>query len=224
MTDTKEAAVNHGSCNVFRRIMTALTRLAALAYTIMAVFATMEILNLIFSSGAIQKDGFLFAPLKLCTSPSIDIDGPNGTIGINGTEAVLSMYSEAAEEGCQNMYFIIYSCAVSLTLSGIASALYIFMDLMARHSCGGYITSSTSGMGMFLFFILVQAGISTGALAEHINMHVKFQKETFKDAEYIFLWTTAILALSTAVLVIVDSAMHQCCRRRVKKFDEMAEV
>jgi len=205
------AAADHGKCHVFRRILTALTRTVALVYAAAAVYAIIETRILLSHSEPKLIDDVLFLPLLLCSPSSYEVDGNKYVVEV-----------EEGYGGCQKMDFLINSCAVGLLFSVIASVFFVVVDLMARRKWGPFNTSSATGMGVFLFFILVQTGISTGALFEQIQYYVKFQ-ETFVGssgfsynvksfADTRILLAAVGLSFGTAILIFIDCVLHLSLR------------
>mmetsp|Transcript_42189 Transcript_42189/g.82777 ORF Transcript_42189/g.82777 Transcript_42189/m.82777 type:complete len:235 (-) Transcript_42189:205-909(-) len=205
------AAADHGKFHCFRRILTALTRTVALVYAAAAVYAIIETRILLSNSEPILEDDVLFLPLLLCTPSSYYVDGTK-----------ISIEVEEGYGGCQKMDFLINSCAVGLLFSVIASVFFVVVDLMARRKWGPFNTSSATGMGVFLFFILVQTGISTGALVEQIQYYVKFQEtfvgssgfsynvKSFADTK--ILLAAVGLSFGTAILIFIDCVLHLSLR------------
>jgi len=158
-------------------------------------------------------DDVLFLPLMLCTPSSYEVDGIKFAGEIEGGYVA-----------CQKMDFLVNSCAVGLLFSVIASVFFVVVDLMARRTWGHFNTHSATGMGVFLFFILVQTGISTGALVEQIQYYVKFQEELVGSSGYSYnvrsyadtkiLLGTVGLSFGTAILISIDCVLHLCLRYR----------
>jgi len=209
----------HGKCHIFRSIFTALTRAVALAYVALAVLATLDTRLLLQNSEITMSKNEILYPFELCTPSSFEVDG--NTFGGGFQEG---------STGCQKIDFLVNSCAAGLIFSAIASAFFVLIDCSARRKCCGPFNASGSyGTGILLFFILIQAGISVGALVEQIEFYVGYLNELsditsspYKVRSYAnipLLETTAIFALATALLTFIDAVLYLGCRKPEKQIN-----
>jgi hypothetical protein len=187
-------------------------RITLLGYSIIAIFGFRETRQLIGEDYRLQDDT-LFVPLVLCVPASIEVDGT--TVAYDASDG----------EKCRQLDYLINAAAASLLFSILASILFLLVDLMARYKRGPFNMSSAAGMGLFLVFILLQAGISTGALVEQVNFWVQYFQHVVdvSDGQFGYdkvesyakksiLITTAIWAFFCSFFIFVDAIVHRCCQ------------
>jgi hypothetical protein len=196
----------------FVLVVTALTRLVTFLYAILAIFAFFDCRGLLSNESFEMRGDTLYVPLVLCVPGNIEIDG-----------SVLSFdASDTSELQCRQLDYLINSCAASLLFSAAASGLFILFDGLARYNMGPFNLSSAAGMGLFLIFILLQAGISTGSLVEQnkywVDYFQHFLDETSDEDLNVksfsnsgLLIITAISAFATAFLILADSICYRSC-------------
>ena len=98
------------------------------------------------------------------------------------------------------------------------------MDILARYEKGPFNLSAVAGMGLYLIIILVQAGISTGALVEQNIYWVNYMQQYLDDegfdataksyASTQILMGSAGFAFVAAFLVLVDTIFYRCNEKR----------
>jgi len=199
-------------CNIFTRICTVLTRIVAISYAVLAFFTFLEARDLAQSDGY-QYDsdtGIVYVPLLLCAPPSVESDG---------TSFVIS-----SDSNCRDMNYLISAPFVCSACSAFACVFFVIMDVLARYEKGPFSMSAVAGMGLYLIIILVQAGISTGALVEQNIYWVNYMQEyldkegfdaTAKSyASTQILLSSAGCAFVTAFLILVDSIFYRCNEKR----------
>jgi hypothetical protein len=206
-------------CGALSKLTNLLMRISLLGYSALAVFGFLETRQLLQKDGVDAyryKDDTLFVPLVLCVPESIDIDG----------EILIMDTSATSMDQCRQLDYLINACAISLLFSIAASILFLLVDCMARYQRGPFNMSSAAGMGLFLVFILLQAGISTGALVEQTYFWVQhFQgivDETNNNGNLGFdkvqsyanqtvLTSTALCAFGCSLVIFVHAMVYQCC-------------
>lgn len=198
-------------------------RLLVLGYTALAVFTFFEVRALLRhskNSNSFQiDDGTLYIPLVLCFPSELKVDG---RVILDSTNMTSPAFVQQAE--CRQLDYLISACASSLLLSGAACVLFVFCDCLARFRCCPFDGTSSSGMAIFLIFLLAQSGVSVGALAEQNHYWVQYFKEVVEDrdidldvesyAHSIFLIGSAFSAFGIAFLVLIDAIFSCCCPNR----------
>jgi len=198
-------------------------RLLLLGYGALAVFAFFEIRALLRNSKSIDSfqidHGTLYVPMLLCFPSKLEVDGITLIDSINVT-------SHAYVEGvqCRQLDYIMIACASSLLFAAASCVLFVFCDFMARIVCCPFDLNSSSGMAIFVSFMLIQAGISVGALAEQNRFWVQHFKDIVYKldvgldvesyAHYFFLIGTALSSFGIAFLVIIDATCSRCCHHK----------
>lgn len=163
------------------------------------------------------EDGTLFVPLVLCFPSNLKVDG---IIIVDSTNVTSPAFVEQIE--CHQLDYLMSACASSLLFAAAGCALFVFCDFLARFSCCPFDMNSSSGMAIFLCFLLVQAGISVGALAEQNHVWVEHYKEIVDErdldlkvesyAHWIFLVGSAFSSFGIAFLVLLDATCSRCCQ------------
>jgi hypothetical protein len=154
-------------------LLLTLTRLIVLGYIALAVFSLLEVRQLLNGSdndgggySLESEDGGTFrVPLLLCIpSKLILVEGDRSTI-------IISTASTTAASDCRELDYLVNACASSLLLSAVAALFWFVCDMTARcrrrsdgSGLGPLNKHTAAGMGLFLIFMLLQAGVSTGAL------------------------------------------------------------
>lgn len=126
---------------------------------------------------------------------------------------------------------MINACVAGLLFASIASFVFVAIDFMARRNKGPFNMSTAAGMGLFLFFILLQSGIATGALVRQTSVYVDFnqayldQMATLNDDDYYsntdftaesygnigILTATYVMAFFASGLIVIDAIFYRCC-------------
>ena len=218
-------------------ILMIISRLVTLGYGALATYAFIESRKLLpddmdGSEGYTIDGSTLYIPLRLCVPATLQLQGQviyafNNTDTSDGTGTM-------DNPACRPMDYLINACAFSLLLSAAAGIVYLFIDCMARRN--GDMSSSTNGMALFFSFLLVQAGICTGALVEQTSSWVKYFQEQIIDklddnnnigidkvqsyANKQILQSAAIAAFGTALLILLDAMIYRCCRQQDNKEDK----
>jgi hypothetical protein len=222
-------------------ISTITTRLVTLGYVALAIYAFIESRELLSDdtdgSGGYTMDGStLYIPLRLCVPATFEIQEGQVTYTFNNENNNTSDGMFTADSTCRPMDYLINACASSLLLSAAAGILYLFINCMAHHK-GNAMSSSTNGMSLFFSFLLVQAGLCTGALVEQTSVWVQHFQEQIIDklddnnagidnqvevesyANKQILRTAAITAFGTALLIVLDAMVYRCYRQRFHEDD-----
>ena len=199
-------------CNIFTRICTIFTRIVIIGYAILAAFTFLEARDLAKSDGY-QFDpntGIIYVPLLLCAPPSVENDG--------------SSFIISSDSNCRDMNYLVIAPFVCSACSAFACIFFVIMDILARYEKGPFSMSAVPGMGLYLVIILVQAGISTGALVEQNIYRVDYMQQYLDDegfdATAKSYASTKILLSSTgcafvaAFLVLVDTILYRCNEKR----------
>lgn len=190
---------------VFSRIVT--TLFACLAF--FAFFETQDILSgsSSYADLKIVDDKFMI-PLVLCFPKDMNMDD-------------LSDVSSGIK--CQQMDFLINACSASLLFGAVASVSYVIIDWLARNKRGPFNMSAAAGMGIFLFFILMMTGITTGALVEQNQLWVEVYQEILDAQEathhltaeaygnLTLIMAAAIFAFAASILNMFDLVLARCC-------------
>jgi hypothetical protein len=204
-------------------VFSSFVRLVVLGYTALAIFTFFEIRALLLKSKDGNSfeidDGTLFVPLVLCFPSTLEVDG---FVIVDSTNTTSPAFVEQVE--CRQLDYLMSACAASLLFAAAACVLFVFCDFLARIRCCPFDLNSSSGMAIFLTFILVQAGISIGALAEQNHFWVEHFKEVIKErdldlevesyAHSIFLIGSALSSFGVAFLVLLDATCSRCCHRQ----------
>lgn len=224
-TSAKMTQTNANVCRTFYAILSTFIRLVTLGYAALAIFAFFEIRELLRHSqdeGSFElRDGTLYVPLIMCLPTELPFDDENMIISTTNTTTNPPAYY-GADPQCRQLNYLITACAASLLFAAVASVVYVFVDCLARCSCGPFNMSTSAGMGLFLCFILAQAGISTGALAEQNLYWVDYFQDLVDDMDHLdltvksyssslILISSALSAFGVAFLVLVDVICYRCC-------------
>ena len=199
-------------CNTLTRICTIFTRVVAIAYATLAAFTFLEARDLATSDGY-QYDsntGIVYVPLLLCAPPSIEHDG--------------SSFIISSDSNCREMNYLVAAPFVCSACSSFACVFFVIMDILARYKKGPFSMSAVAGMGIYLVIILVQSGISTGALVEQNIYWVNYIQEYLDDEKFdgtaksyantqILVSSTAC-AFATAFLILVDAILYRWNEKR----------
>jgi hypothetical protein len=178
----------------------------------LAFFTFLEARDLAASDGY-QYDpstAIVYVPLELCAPPSVENDGSSFVI--------------SSDSNCRDMNYLISAPFVCSACSAFACIFFVIMDILARYEKGPFSMSAVAGMGSYLIIILVQAGISTGALVEQSIYWVNYVQQ-YLDAEGFdatakpyastqILLSSAGCAFVTAFLILVDAIFYRCNERR----------
>jgi len=207
-------------CNMFTRICTIFTRIVIIGYAILAAFTLLEARDLATSDGYYYDSdkGIVSVPLLLCAPPSIENDG--------------STFIISSDSGCHSLTWLIGAPFICSACSIFACLFFVIMDILARYKKGPFSMSAVAGMGLYLIIILVQAGISTGALVEQSLYWVEYMQKYLDDnvefhvtarsyANTNILLSSAGCAFVTAFFVLVDTILYRCNeKRQTAKKDE----
>jgi hypothetical protein len=207
--------------NALRAVFSSFVRLIVLGYTALAIFTFFEIRDLLLNSKNGDsfeiEDGTLFVPLVLCFPSTLEV---GGLMIVDSTNTTDPAFVEHVE--CRQLEYLMSACAASLLFAAAACVLYVFCDFLARFRCCPFDLNSSSGMAIFLTFMLAQSGISIGALAEQNYFWVEHFKEVIEErdldlevesyANSIFLIGAALSSFGVAFLVLVDAICSCCCR------------
>ncbi len=210
--------------NAVYALFSGFVRLLVLGYTALALFAFFEIQALLRQSkdgDSFEIDnGTLFVPLVLCFPSNLKVDG---VVIVDSTNLASPAFVRQAE--CRQLDYLMSACASSLLLSGVACILFVFCDCLARFRCCPFDANSSSGMAMFLSFLLTQTGLSVGALAEQNHYWVVYFKDLIQDqdlnldvesyAHSSFLIGSAFSSFGIAFLVLIDATCSRCCQCRL---------
>mmetsp|Transcript_34547 Transcript_34547/g.81453 ORF Transcript_34547/g.81453 Transcript_34547/m.81453 type:complete len:272 (+) Transcript_34547:112-927(+) len=210
------------NCTTLTKICTIVTRVAAIAYATLAFFTFLEARDLARSNGY-QYDaeaGIVYVPLLLCAPPSVENDGSSLVISSNSN--------------CRDMDYLVSAPFVCSACSAIACIFFVLMDILARYEKGPFSMSAVAGMGLYLVVILIQSGISTGALVEQniywVNyMQEYLDKENFDGNAKSYANTQILLAstgfaFATAFLIFIDAIFYRCNEKRRKAIEDQRIV
>mmetsp|Transcript_13834 Transcript_13834/g.32274 ORF Transcript_13834/g.32274 Transcript_13834/m.32274 type:complete len:266 (+) Transcript_13834:83-880(+) len=199
-------------CNSFTRICTIITRVFAIGYAALAFFTFQEARDLARSNGYQydSDEGIVYVPLLLCAPPSVESDG--------------SSFIISSDSNCRGMKYLVSAPFVCSACSAFACLFFVIMDILARYEKGPFKMSAVAGMGSYLIIILIQAGITTGALVEQNIYWVNYMQE-YLDGENFdataksyastqILLGSAGFAFATAFLVLVDAILYRCNEKR----------
>ena len=199
-------------CNTFTKICTIFTRVVAAVYAVLAFFTFLEARDLAQSDGY-QYDpttGIVYVPLLLCAPPSVENDGSSFVI--------------SSDSNCRDMNYLISAPFVCSACSAFACMFFVVMDILARYEKGPFKMSAVAGMGIYLIIILIQAGISTGALVEQNIYWVNYMQEYLDEegfeataksyASTQILLGSAGCAFVTAFLILIDAIVYRCNEKR----------
>lgn len=213
---------SHGSA--LYAIFSSFTRLVVLGYAALAVFTFFEIRALLLNSKNGDSsfeidDGTLFVPLVLCFPSALEVDG---FVIVDSTNKTSPAFVEQVE--CRQLDYLMSACAASLLFATAACVLFVFCDFLARLFCCPFDLNSSSGMAIFLMFILVQSGISIGALAEQNYFWVEHFQDVIEERELdlevesyahsIFLIGASLSSFGVAFLLLIDATCSRCCRHK----------
>eukprot|EP00536_Pseudo-nitzschia_multiseries_P008647 jgi/Psemu1/20958/gm1.20958_g len=209
-------------CNTFTKSCTIFTRVVAIAYATLAAFTFLEARDLARSDGY-QYDtdtGIVYVPLLLCAPPSVENDGSSLII--------------SSDNNCRDMNYLVSAPFVCSACSAIACIFFVVMDVLARYEKGPFSMSAVAGMGLYLVVILVQSGISTGALVEQNLYWVNYMQEYLDEENFeataksyantqILMGSTGF-AFGTAVLILVDAILYRCNEKRQAAIEDQRIV
>ena len=199
-------------CNKFTRVCTIITRLFAIGYAVLAFFTFLEARDLARSNEYEYDsvEGIVYVPLLLCAPPSVKSEG--------------SSFIISSDNNCRGMKYLISAPFVCSACSAFACLFFVIMDILTRYGKGPFSMSAVAGMGLYLVVILVQAGITTGALVEQNIYWVNYMQEYLDgekfDATAKSYASTKILlsstgcAFATAFLVLADAILYRCNEKR----------
>lgn len=210
------------SGNALSAVFSTFIRLVILGYAALAVFCFFEIRALLLKSKSETSfeidDGTLFVPLILCFPSRLQVGDLIIMDTINSTSPA---YVENGAE-CRELDYLMSACAASLLFAAAGCSLFVFCDCLARFPCCPFDMYSSSGMAIFLTFVLGQAGIAIGALAEQNHYWVEYFKEIVDErnldldveshAHVILLIGCSLSSFAVALLVLVDSTCSRCCQ------------
>ena len=204
-------------CNSFTLTCTIFTRIVAIGYAVLAFFTFLEARDLAQSNGYQFDEAteIVYVPLLLCAPPSVENDGSSFVI--------------SSDSNCRDMNYLISAPFVCSACSAIACMFFVIMDILARYERGPFSKTAVAGMGLYLVIILVQAGISTGALVEQNLYWVNYMQE-YLDREGFdatakpyastqILVSSAGCAFITAFFILVDAVLYRCNEKRQAKLE-----
>lgn len=195
------------------RVSTAITRLVALGYSALAILAFLEARKVLHNSrdginSYTVDDKYAYIPLLLCVPEQIEISGTQVTTD-----------SADGFTGCYTLDYLINACAASLLFAACAALVFSLIDILARYKLGPFNLKSTAGMGLFFVFILIQAGIATGALVEQNRFWVRLYDDILANAgidlkakpygSSVVFYTTAIMSFVLSFLVMLDGFVYR---------------
>lgn len=199
-------------CNSFTKYCTIVTRVFAIGYAVLAFFTFLEARDLARSNGY-QYDtdeGVVYVPLMLCAPPSVESDGSSLTI--------------TSDSNCRGMDYLISAPFVCSACSAFACIFFVIMDILARYEKGPFSMPAVAGMSTYLVIILVQAGITTGALVEQNIYWVNYMQEYLDEEKFDataksyastkILLSSAGCAFATAFLILIDGIFYRCNEKR----------
>ena len=252
MTLSKSAS-NNNACRAVYLIISNLIRLVTLGYAALAVLAFFEVRELIKNSEDENSfevdDGTLYIPFVMCLPAELPFllgeDGTNTASTTTSlfnnetlTPSVLSnnYYGEAQ---CRQLTYMLSAVGASLLFAAAGSVFYVFIDCLAKTGCFGSLTAAGSaGIGLLLSFVLAQAGISTGALAElnHdlvdyfetliYELDLDLKVESYSSSFILIL--AAVSGFGVSILILLDIMLYRCCcmtdeSARKRRHDEEEE-
>ncbi len=191
--------------------------MVAAGYAALAFFTFLETRDLVRSDGYQYDEAteIVYVPLLLCAPPSVENDGSSFVI--------------SSDSNCRDMNYLITAPFVCSACSAIACIFFVLMDILARYERGPFSMSAVAGMGLYLVIILVQAGISTGALVEQNIYWVNYMQEYLDEegfdataksyASTQILLSSAGCAFVTAFLILVDAIVYRCNEKRQAKIE-----
>mmetsp|Transcript_2392 Transcript_2392/g.3397 ORF Transcript_2392/g.3397 Transcript_2392/m.3397 type:complete len:292 (+) Transcript_2392:38-913(+) len=203
-------------CRSIYKVVFYVTRLILLAYAVFGILSYFETRELLKSNEFMLDGTTLYFPLVLCIPNEISISGV-------GQEDVSSTASGVS--GCEKLDFLINSTAAGLILSTVATVIFLIIDFMARRKRGPFNSSSAAGMMLYLTIILVQTGISVGALLEQNKFWTKtyelllsgggfFDNQGITKVESYanrnLLIVSVILAFVAAFFILLDTIIYKC--------------
>jgi len=127
------------------------TRVISLSYVVLALFNVKNVRGLLKTESSYDGDTYII-PLIQCTPEDIEIGS--------------STYSASLElsDNCNTYSWLVNAAAAGLILSALGTVFFLVIDVMARRGKGPFGKSTALGMGMLLIFLLIQAGLSIGAI------------------------------------------------------------
>lgn len=198
------------------KVLTLVSRILLLAYVVLAFLTFPEARKLLKSNFHVNGST-LYMPLIFCDYETIAFDG-----------SVLS-FDTTSIEGCTTLDFLVNAAAASLIVSAAASLLFLLADALYRVGTlrNTWVKTSTLlGFAIFLIFILIQAAISSWALAAEAQRHLEytdgvFEKIGFYEAygfdqlkshgEATWLWVAGGAAILAGTGVLLDSLVNVLC-------------
>eukprot|EP00526_Cylindrotheca_closterium_P016128 CAMPEP_0113650198 /NCGR_PEP_ID=MMETSP0017_2-20120614/26704_1 /TAXON_ID=2856 /ORGANISM="Cylindrotheca closterium" /LENGTH=260 /DNA_ID=CAMNT_0000562681 /DNA_START=52 /DNA_END=834 /DNA_ORIENTATION=+ /assembly_acc=CAM_ASM_000147 len=202
----------------FLHVITVFSRLVTLVFASLAIWAFLETQVILKHSKSLDDlkytDDYkkMMVPMILCLPEEFSIDGDTVSVNVGG------------EIQCESLDFLINSCAASLLFASVSSFVFIIIDWMSRHNKGHFNMSAAAGMGLFLFFILLMTGITTGALVEQ-NMHwVETHQIVLNNMGYsditaeaygnlAVITSASVFAFIAAMVTAVDATLIRCCAK-----------
>jgi len=122
---------------------------------------------------------------------------------------------------CLQLDYLMIACAASLLFASAGCILFVFCDCLARFPCCPFDMNSSSGMAIFLSFILGQTGITIGALAEQNHHWVQFFKTAVEERDLdldvksksrtVVLMGCSLSSFVVGFLIMLDAALSRCC-------------
>jgi len=112
------------------------------------------------------QDGFrssgstLHVPLEICRPNIIEVDGTSYRIE----------QGDNNNNGCLSLDLLVSACCASFVISIAAVAIFLGVDCFTRCQKHNTHRSMVMGMGLFLCFILLQAGFCAGSLAREAEL------------------------------------------------------
>ncbi|VEU45269.1 unnamed protein product [Pseudo-nitzschia multistriata] len=201
---------------------TIFTRVVAIAYATLAAFTFLEARDLAQSDGY-QYDsdtGIVYVPLLLCAPPSVENDGSSLII--------------SSDSNCRDMNYLVSAPFVCSACSALACVFFVIMDILARFGKGPFSMSAVAGMGLYLVVILVQSGISTGALVEQNIYWVNYMQEYLDEQDFDgtaksyanthILVSSTGCAFAAAFLILMDAILYRWNEKRQAAIEDQRIV
>jgi len=198
------------------KITTIAARVLCLAYFLVACITFPQARRFLSDKGKID-DGIYYMPLIICDFETVEQTGT--TISFD-TDSI---------EGCTTLDLLVNAAAASLIVSAVAVFVYLAADILLRYGKlqNSWVKKSTlMGFAIFLIFILIQAAISSWALAAQAKRFIDYTDALFTKLDYFeiydidevkshgnpnWLWTAGAASILAATGVFVDSLVTVLC-------------
>lgn len=201
-------------------LTSAVTRLTSVAWIILSGFA-IDQLRTVFTPDEYILDGdTLYIPLEVCTPTSIVVKGQS--IGLDN-----------AIPQCGTIIYFYDAIVVSLIVSDVCLAAYLFFGVLATHQkCCSMKPSVAYGMGAFTVFPLIQSAILLWMLyrlaedwideitpyLDNLDVGGVAIKTVRYSGNMKVILSTAGLALALCLFMLVDAMETICCSVRRKNW------